>query len=133
MKYVISTLTADNRYAGWTKSGGVNMIERSVVVRGGAGIALAGGGRNVVTPAGVRTEVSDADAEFLAAHEHFKAHVKGGFVKLVNSAQEPERAAKSMERDASHPRTDKDVAEDNKKANKDDGTPALQAVTNKSK
>ena len=72
-----------------------------MVVRGGAGIAQPGGGRPVVTPQGVRTEVSDADAAFLEAHEHFKEHAKQGFVRIVNSAQDPDKAAKSMAGDAS--------------------------------
>lgn len=130
-KFVISTLSADNRYTNWTTNGGVNMEGRSVLVRGGAGIAARGGGKNVVTPRGVRTEVSDAEAEFLAAHPHFKEHAKNGFVRIVNSAQEPDKAAKSMEKDASGPKTDKDVAEDAKRNDKGDGTPPIQAVTNK--
>jgi len=132
-KYVISTLTADNRYVGWNKSGGVNMIERSVVVRGGAGIPRASDAGDGATPSGVRTQVSDEDAEFLANHPHFQQHAKGGFVKIVNTAQDPEKAAQSMDKDASGPKTAKDVAADNKKNEKDDGTPPLQAVQNNSK
>jgi hypothetical protein len=127
-KYVISTLTAPNRYAGWDKSGGVNVIERSVLVRGGAGIALRDGS-NIITPNGVQTEVSDADAEFLANHPHFKEHMKGGFVKIVDSSQVPDKAAKEMATDGSRPKTGADVKADNDKATGPDAT-TVQAVSN---
>jgi hypothetical protein len=131
-KYVISTLTADTRYTNWTKSEGVNLEGRSVVVRGGAGI-VRGVGKDAITPQALRTEVSDDDAAFLEAHPHFQEHVKKGFARIANRADDPEKAARSMGKDASRPKTGKDVEEENKKANKDDGSPPLQALTNKAK
>lgn len=129
-KYVVSTLTAPNRYAGWSKSGGVNMIERSVLVKGGAGIALKGIG----APRGVVTEISDADAEFLKQHEHFLAHQKGGFVRLLDRAPEPNKAAGSMEKDdGSRPRDEKDVEASNKKAGLDDKDEKTTVTTNAGK
>lgn len=143
-KYVISTLTADNRYVGWHKDNGVNTVERSVLVRGGAGVATPGGGRNVVTPQGVRTEMSDSDADFLLAHQHFQDHMKRGFVRIVNKADDPDKKAQSMEKDeardteglrkaGSKPLTPQEVQEAAAIAAKkqEAGSPELQVVTNK--
>jgi hypothetical protein len=133
-RHVISTLSADTRYTGWSKNAGLNTSDRSVLVRGGAGVALMGGGQVVDTPQGVRTEVSDADAVFLSEHRQFRDHVARGFVKILNTAQDPEKSAQSMEvDDGSRPKTPADVAEAAKKAQKDAGTPPLQAVNNKGK
>lgn len=71
-KFVISKLDADTAYQ--TRDGDA---VRRVLVRGGVGIA--------VRRDGVRTEVSDDDAEFLAQHAHFKQHQAGGFVKIVDA------------------------------------------------
>lgn len=125
-KFVISTLTADTRYTNWKHSSGINMPDGDVLVRGGAGISLRDGSR-VVTPLGVQTEVSDEDATFLAEHPHFKAHKKAGFVQICDSSQVPDKAAKDMATDASAPKTDKDVAADNKK-NTPPGAEPLTAV-----
>jgi hypothetical protein len=131
-KFIVSTLTADNRYTGWTKSGGVNTAARSVLVKGGAGIALIGGGKDVATPTGVQTEVSDEDHAFLMAHPQFMEHVRLGFIRVANSSQVPDKAARSMETDPSRPRTDKDVVEVNKKAaGAGQDAPTLGVTTNK--
>lgn len=136
MKHVFSTLSADTRYNQWVHNAGINTTERSVLVKGGAGVALLGGGQIVDTPQGVRTEVSDEDAAFLAAHKQFQDHLKRGFVKIMNSAQDPDKAAQSMEKDTgSNPKTPADVKEAAEAAAKkaEPGTPPLQAITNKGK
>jgi len=132
MKSVISTLAADTRYTKWVTQAGLNTVERSVLVKGGAGVAVRGGGKD--TPRGMRTEISDEDAEFLSNHNQFKDHVKRGFVRIVNSAVDPEKSAQSMEKDAgSAPKTEADVKAAAKASDKGDGTPPLQVVTNKGK
>lgn len=136
MKHVISTLAAPTAYVGWVHNAGLNTIEKKVVIGGGAGVAVIGGGQIIDTPAGVRTEVSDQDAAFLMNHDHFKEHLKRGFVKIVNRPEDPEKSAESMETDTgSAPKTPADVkaaAEANaRKA--EAGTPPLQAIMNKGK
>ncbi len=131
-KHVISTLSADTAYVDWVNNAGLNTIQKRVTVKGGAGVALQGGGQIVATPQGVRTEISDADAEFLLNHAHFKDHMKGGYVKIVNKAVDPDAGAKDMQSDdGSRPRNADDVKAAQK--NTEDGTPPLQAVTNKGK
>lgn len=132
MKHIISTLAADTRYTGWVNSGGLNVVDHSVLVKGGAGVALMGGGQIITTPQGARTEVSDEDAAWLAQHSHFKDHMKGGFVKIENRAVDPDKAAQQMaDDDGGKPKTPTDVAAAQKKADPD--ISPVQAVTNKGK
>jgi hypothetical protein len=72
-KQIISKLAADTRYVD-TRANGLPSVPHSVVVRGPRR------GRPVVT------EVSDADAAFLAAHPHFAEHAARGFVKIVEAS-----------------------------------------------
>ena len=126
-KHVISTLTADTQYNDWVNQGGINARTRSVLVRGGAGVANS----QFVTPDGVRTPVSNEDAEFLANHGIFKEHQKGGFVKIINMDRDPDSVAQSMSKDeGSRPRNEKDVERfsKDKKLDKDE---KLQVVSNK--
>lgn len=130
-KHVISTLSADNRYTNYVNSAGLNMPDYSVLVKGGAGVALIGNGRIVDTPNGVRTEVTDEEAAFLKTHPHFIEHEKRGFVKIINVAKDPEKVAESMEEDkGSKPKTPKDVAT---AANNVKDVVPVQAVTNTGK
>jgi len=132
MKSVISTLTADTRYSKWVTQAGLNTVERSVLIKGGAGVARLG--RPEETPQGTRTEISDEDADFLQNHNHFKDHMKRGFVRIVSKAPDPDKAAQSMEKDkGSAPKTADDVKATAEAKEKPDGTPPLQVVTNKGK
>jgi hypothetical protein len=138
-KHVYSTLSADTRYASYDKQPGVNTITHSVLVRGGAGIALRNSGlqQDGVTPNGIRTEVSDEDAEFLMTHGMFQEHVKRGHIRIENVARDPEKMAQKMEPDTgSKPKTQADVQRDADAAAKNTGLKpeeTLQATTNKGK
>ena len=137
-KHVISTLGADTRYTKWMNQGGPHTALRSVLVKGGAGIVsplsfVRGSVR--AAPEGVSTEVSNEDAEFLAAHDQFKEHQKRGFVKIINMDKNPDSVAQSMEKDeGSRPRNAGDVkkySEDlKKKLGKSDPAADLKVTTN---
>ena len=131
-KYVVSTLSADTRYAGWVNNNGINNVARSVLVKGGARVASRGKGEPV-THEGVLTRVSDEDAKFLSDHAHFKRHQEKGFVKIVNIARDPDTVAQAMSKDTgSTPKTPEDVADYSRKKGlgKEPGT-ELKAVSNK--
>lgn len=137
-KHVFSTLSADTRYTGTEKApGGMVRVTRSVLIRGGAGVALRGAGQQVLTLSGVRTEVSDSDAEFLANHGVFKEQMERGFLRIEPKALDPEKVADRMEgNDPSKPKTPADVQEDAAAAAAKTGLSAeetLQVVTNKKK
>jgi len=71
-KKVISKLEAATRYTD-TAALGAPSPPRSVTIKG------------LHRGAAVVTEVSDADAAFLAAHPHFIEHQARGFVKIVEA------------------------------------------------
>jgi hypothetical protein len=128
-KHVISTLGADVKYTRWVNSAGLNTVEKAVLVRGGAGVT----NKALITPDGVRTEVSDEDAEFLAQDPMFKFHQERGHVKIVSMARDPDDVAQSMEKDdGTRPRNEKDVEKfaKEKGLGKEPGTD-LKATTNK--
>ena len=136
MKHVFSTLSADTNYADWVTQPGVNTILKKVLVRGGAGVALGTGGQ-IYTPGGMRTEISDADAEFLRKNVHFQEHMKRGHVRIEDKPLDAEKVAGKMETDAgSTPKTQDDVKKEADAAAKKSGLKpeeTLQAVTNKGK
>lgn len=134
MKYVVSTLTNPNRYADWETISGIGNITRSVTVHGGAGLAQPGTGGKIITPDGVRTEVSNEDAEFLAKHPLFQEHEKRGFVRIINTAKDPDTVAQGMEsKDPSRPATPATVEAYSADLQKKAGEPSagISAVTNR--
>jgi hypothetical protein len=105
--YVYSTATNHNKYTEWhPRPGGkdtvsIPTVKRSVLIKGGAGIARNPG---LITPFGVRTAIEDTDYEWLKDDPAFKRHVAAGFVKVSKSATDPDKAADSMkQRDGSAP------------------------------
>lgn len=88
MPFVASTLSAPTTYAGYRTGGGNDLpqIEHAVTIAGGAGLL----NRNLITPQGVVTQVSDEDAEFLGKHQLFNFHKEGGYVQIL--AKKPEDA-----------------------------------------
>lgn len=103
MPHVYSTLTCDQQYVAWKKGGNdVNMVEHSILIKGGTGIA----NKNIITPYGVRTEISDQEAELLKQNKVFQVHEQNGFVRIEQRSVEPEKVAADMSaRDESAPLT----------------------------
>lgn len=101
--YVYSTLTCDQLYTEWLKGGGDLPVQgRQVLVKGGAGVA----NDRLVTPLGVRTEISREDMQVLQACPVFVDHEKRGFVMVDDTRIDPEVIAADMERaDGSAPLT----------------------------
>lgn len=108
-QYVYSTLTADNEYADWVKTGDreQQMVKRSVLIKGGHGVM----NKNFITPLGVVTEVTDEELEFLLTCDAFKLHMKNDFIKVDKKKQETEKVAADMKRrDQSSPIVPSDYA-----------------------
>lgn len=77
--YVYSTLTCDNEYHSFVQGGAdLPMSQASVLIKGGAGVA----NNRVVTPQGVRTEITEQDLEVLRSNKVFELHEQNGFVKV---------------------------------------------------
>lgn len=131
-KYVVSTLTRPNKYCDWETTSGIGTITREVLVHGGAGMARGGADGNFITPDGVRTEVSNEDAEFLAQHPLFQEHQKRGFVKIIPRADDPDKVAQGMEsKDPSRPATAATVEKYSDDLKKKTGSERLTVVTNR--
>jgi hypothetical protein len=95
-KFVLSTATCNQRFVFYRQgqNGGVNVVEHSILIKGGANSpSLTSGfgeltntedGKPLWTPQGVVTKISDADAELLEGHIGFQAAVKRGFYKIID-------------------------------------------------
>lgn len=116
MPYVYSTLSCDQKYTNYheTDTPGPNVAKGSVLIKGGANVAqkrfIADDGTN--TPAGVRTEVTEAELELLLANEGFVGHMDRGFIEVTTGKEKiSEIVADMTEADASAQFTDEDYKE----------------------
>lgn len=115
MPYVYSTATCPIAYVKYQPrlivekndraAPGHNKILKKVTINGGHGVS----NRQLVTPIGVVTHVSDEDLDFLIEDQNFQRHVKAGFVSYDKRKVEPyKKAANMSEKDGSSPLTPKD-------------------------
>lgn len=108
--YVFSTLACDNQYRTFTKGGGdVPIVESSVLIKGGAGIA----NKHMITPRGVMTTITSEELAILETNEMFKLHRDNGYITIESKkADADEVAQKSMKKkDKSAPVTPEDYTE----------------------
>lgn len=107
MPYVYSTASTHVKYTqyGEAPQGARRPVVREVVVKGGANVA----NKHLITPLGVRTDVSNEDAAFLAMDANFIRHQKAGFVRLTDHKVDPEVVAADLtSRDGSSPLVEAD-------------------------
>lgn len=94
--YVTSTLSQDTAYAFFKKSifpGEPPEIERKILIKGGTGVIS----KNLVTPHGVVTKISDEEYSLLKENPVFQMHQKNGFVVAINSKPAKKSVVKDME------------------------------------
>lgn len=112
MYHAYSTMSTDVAYTFYsdTKVNDLPEVLKTIVVAGGANVAK----KNLETPRGVITSLSDEDAELLSTHPVFQRHQKNGFVVLDKSRRDPEKvsAAQMEAADKSAPLTDADFSGD---------------------
>lgn len=114
MPQIISTLTAGQNYHIYEtgKDSNLNVIKKTIAIKGGANNARRGGESGVITPQGVITEVSEDDLALLMKDENFKLHLDGGHLKVSNEKVKVSKAVKDMkDKDESAPLVDKDFKE----------------------
>lgn len=105
--YIYSTLTATNEYRGYTDNKDVKGVKWSVEIKGGANVAS----KNLVTPYGVLTIVTDEELVLLQSNTSFKNHVDRGFITVEKKEAKTETVAKNMKnKDTSAPLTPDDFA-----------------------
>jgi hypothetical protein len=123
MFYVYSTATCPIDYVVYRKntSNDLGVIEKHpngkpmrVSIKGGHGLA----NKNIVTPRGVATQVSDEDMQLLLDDKLFQRHMKAGFMSYDKKNVDPEKKAASMEdKDGSAPLTPQDFEESDNSTN----------------
>ena len=109
-QYVFSTLANPQRFVQYA-SGGADIpvpMGDGILIAGGTGVAT----RNLITPLGVMTEVSDDDAAYLTKVPAFQAHVKSGYIVVQKKKSDPEQVAADMNmRDGGAPKTPADFGD----------------------
>jgi hypothetical protein len=110
---VFSTLAASVEYTDWKDSpNGVPVPGERVTIKGGAGVA----NEHFMTPRGVPTMVTEAQAEMLKRNTLFKLHEQNGYVAIDTVERPPgevevENAAAALNgRDTSAPLVDADFS-----------------------
>jgi len=122
--FVYTTLSGSVDYV--NHKGGANDLPLPVMVDGRPGVLIQGGhgvvkrGRNLITPLGVSTEVTDAQLTYLQENPIFQLHEKNKFITVLQRDVSPEKVAADLEpKDASAPLTPSDFV------NQPDGAPKL--------
>lgn len=104
--YVYSTMAAGIDFAFYNKdANGVPVMSRKITVKGGHGIAgKTGEGINIITPQGVRTEITEDEYAMLKTNEVFNNHLKSGCMTVETTKINPEKVARDMGLDTSRPK-----------------------------
>lgn len=91
--HVYSTLTNDYKYTNWSRPSDVTKypeIISEVLIKGGANRATD----RLVTPLGVRTEVTDQQLESLEQNVTFNRHKKLGFILVTTDKEDADDVAR---------------------------------------
>ena len=98
--YVYSTLANDQVYPYWIEQDNSRQLPRrevEVFIKGQAGVM----GKNLVTPKGVVTEVTDEELAVLEKSPQFKRHCELGYLNVSKKKTNADKAASDLNRDAS--------------------------------
>jgi hypothetical protein len=108
-KYVYSRLTNSQVYTGWAAGGqDLPQVAHEVFIEGGAHVA----NKNLITPQGVVTVVTDEQAAFLLQNPIFKMHADAGYVTIEDKQGDVEKVSADLNgNDPSKPLTPEDVNE----------------------
>jgi hypothetical protein len=110
--YVVSTLTSDQAYTLFFKKDddgkSIPRADKVVIVKGGHGVA----NKNIITPKGVATAITEEQAKLLEENAAFKRHEKRGFVRILKkNPGDTEKASSDLsQRDGSAPLVEGDFA-----------------------
>lgn len=110
MVAVYSTMTNPTSFVEWAPGGGdIPVKKRVVTIKGGAGLVSR---KALITPLGVKTEVSDDDYAYLLTNNLFNEFVRIGYIKVLTKGRtEADTVAADMaQRDGSAPLVPNDFA-----------------------
>lgn len=123
--HIYSTLASPQNFVTYGKGGGdLPVVEREVKIAGGAGIAT----KNLLTPMGVHTSISDEDYAAIQDLTHFKKFVESGHIRVeAKKAYDIEQIVSEMNpRDPGGPITPADFANQ-----KQDGSAPIPVTADK--
>ena len=107
--HVYSKQATDVTYNDYVPGGdNTPRIAHSVTIKGGAGVA----NKNIITPYGVHTEITEEDRDMLLKNGIFQLHQEGGFVTIEGKKEDPDLVATNLTAgpDPSAPLTPQDFA-----------------------
>lgn len=112
MPFVLSKLANTQVYTKYAKGiDNVNIPVEQVEIKGGADIT----DKNLVTPQGVITKVTDAQLEILKENKDFQKHLENGHINYFNHTPNVEKQTEKMEKDKSAPLTPEHYKKQGKK------------------
>ena len=123
--HVFSTLANPQKFTRYsmpdptdaTQMGRLPVVEREVLIRGGAGIAT----KNLITPQGAHTAITEDEYEAVRELSHWKDFIAKGFIRVERKAYDVDKMVGDMNpRDPSGPLTPADYQNAKK-----DGSEAL--------
>lgn len=116
MPYILSKLANTQIYTTYAKGVGDNMNipVKSVEIKGGADVT----DKQLVSPEGVITFVSDDDLEVLKSNKDFQRHLDGGYINYFKSQPNIDKQADKMTKDKSRQVKKSDYEKEKKQAPK---------------
>jgi hypothetical protein len=119
MVHIYSTLASPQKFVKYqmpdatdaSQMGRLPVVEREVLVRGGAGIAS----KNLITPQGVHTPITEEEYQAIKDLEHFKKFVESGRIRVERKEYDIDKMVSDMNpRDPGGPLTPADFEKDAK-------------------
>lgn len=112
MPYVLSKLANTQIYTQYVKgANNLNLPCAKVEIKGGADIT----NKNLITPEGVLTKITDNELEILKANKDFQLHLEHGHVRYFGKNPDVDKEADKLEKDTSKPLTPDDYIKKGKK------------------
>ena len=106
--HIFSTLANPQKFAVWSKpaeNGMLPVLEREVLIRGGAGIAS----KNLLTPQGVHTSITQEEYDAISGLAHFQKFVESGHIRVERKQYDIDKMVGDMNpRDPGGPLTPAD-------------------------
>jgi len=95
MKYIYSTMSADNKVATYAKNAeGKPVVTGAITINGKANVINK---RTLITPKGALTTLDDKEYDLIKDDNHFKKWIEKGFIKVESKkAEADEVASKDM-------------------------------------
>lgn len=94
--YIYSTLSQDTAYTSYKpllNDRDISQVESKVLIKGGSGVI----NKNLVTPMGTVTKVTDEEYALLEENQVFQMHVQNGFIVAERAKASINKVAKDME------------------------------------